>query len=38
MHGELSVVCHGIIRARESVRKVLLVIPSPEKENPLQNL
>jgi len=38
MHGELSVACHGIIRACESVGKVLLVIPSPKKENPLQNL
>lgn len=38
MHGELFVECHGIIRASESVSKVLLVIPSPKKENPLQNL
>lgn len=38
MHGEMSVECHGIIRASESVSKVLLVIPSSKKENPLQNL
>ena len=38
MHGELFVACHGIIRASESVSIVLLVIPSPKKENPLQNL